>query len=171
MFFRSNVFYQYFQFFICVFIGWFMVGIWNGQFQYNKDMMISEQCSCQRYFCMPCKKPEDTRITEMRNTEVANSYYRSYRYTPLSATEDEIGRWRFLTEKYNYEMINQEPRVGLNGMWKLEVNRVKTQGEKFINDHDSKNKLVTGRLKLDGMHHHIDPFSGVKYLITFEVVL
>ena len=46
---------------------------------------------------------------------------RTYRYNAVNIEEDLTRRWRYLTKKHNYEMINQEPRIGLNGMWKQEV--------------------------------------------------
>ena len=64
-----------------------------------------------------------------------NLFIRSYRYKPLSADEDEINRWRLLTKKYHYEMINQEPRVGVNGMWKEEVNAVDAKAIEFLKRH------------------------------------
>ena len=49
---------------------------------------------------------------------------RTYRYNALNIEEDLTRRWRYLTKKYNYEMINQEPRIGLNGMWKEEYREI-----------------------------------------------
>ena len=60
---------------------------------------------------------------------------RTYRYKPLSAGEDEINRWRVLTKKFHYEMINQEPRIGINGMWKMEVNDLDKKAMTFLNQY------------------------------------
>jgi len=61
--------------------------------------------------------------------------FRSYRYKAQSSAEGEASRWRYLTQKYNYEMINQEPRIGLNGMWREEVQNVDKVGQTLVRSH------------------------------------
>ena len=62
-------------------------------------------------------------------------FFSSYRYKPLSAAEDELNRWRLLTKKYHYEMINQEPRIGINGMWKIEFTAVDKKAKEYLLEH------------------------------------
>ena len=53
---------------------------------------------------------------------------RSIAYKPTEVASQEVNRWKYFTQKHLYEMINQDPRIGLNGMWRLEVEEVNKYG-------------------------------------------
>nr|CAB3230942.1 chondroitin sulfate synthase 3-like [Phallusia mammillata] len=174
---RNN---QKFQFLLSFAAGWFVFGqLWTQEISKAFDVAgfpwfeprPIQQCVCQRFVdaCLPCGNIRLDMETKMKNNlDISKSYYRSYRYKPLSSVEDETHRWRFLTSRHNYEITNQEPRIGLNGMWKREVDEVDKISKVFIRTHDSNTKKSTGPLSVTGMFRKSDPFHGFTYLVNLE---
>ena len=60
--------------------------------------------------------------------------HRSAKYIPTKVEEQSVNRWKYFTSKHLYEMINQDPRIGLNGMWRQEVETVNKYGLQGLMD-------------------------------------
>ncbi|XP_035687961.1 chondroitin sulfate synthase 1-like [Branchiostoma floridae] len=78
----------------------------------------------------------------------------------------EVIRWFHFTEKHLYENLDDDPRIGLIGRWKEDVQDIQEQAVRII----SKEEKTQWRLaKLNYGYKRIDAFRGMDYVLDMEV--
>jgi len=88
---------------------------------------------------------------------------RSFEFKPRKIDDDVTRRFALMTSSHRYEMLTGEPRIGLNGVWRQEVEKVKSFGEKLV-----KEKNGAGDFEMIDLFRHDDAFAGIHYVITFQ---
>ncbi|XP_019630466.1 PREDICTED: chondroitin sulfate synthase 3-like [Branchiostoma belcheri] len=79
----------------------------------------------------------------------------------------EVIRWYYFTEKHLYENLDDDPRIGLIGRWKEDVQDIQEQAVRIISKEEKTQwKLV----KLHSGYKRIDAFRGMDYVLDMEVV-
>nr|XP_002131646.1 chondroitin sulfate synthase 3-like isoform X1 [Ciona intestinalis] len=160
------------QFIFSFCVGWFVLGhFWTEEMDkaFKRGELnvqsYEEHCSCDHLapVCPPCNGVVDVQSQRQQNIKISESYYRTYKYKPLAHSEDLTNRWRMLTHKHQYEMINQEPRVGLNGMWRVEVNQAEQQAK-----HIAIKNGAESSIEMKEIFQRVDAFHGTTYIVNYE---
>jgi len=107
----------------------------------------------RKFFCDKFEKSQN----------LPSSYYRSFEFKPRKIDDDVTRRFALMTSSHRYEMLTGEPRIGLNGVWRQEVEKVKSFGEKLV-----KEKNGAGDFEMIDLFRHDDAFAGIHYVITFQ---
>ncbi|XP_066301800.1 chondroitin sulfate synthase 1-like [Branchiostoma lanceolatum] len=85
-------------------------------------------------------------------------------YRPKSMYE--VIRWYYFTDKHLYENLDDDPRIGLIGRWKEDVQDIQEQAVRIVSKEENTQwKLV----RLHYGYKRIDPFRGTDYVLDMEV--
>lgn len=160
------------QFWLSVCIGWYFCGkIWEFAFSFTESR--GNKLSKNEFWhglCPPCRESvcpacdyDEARIKNIRfsrNMNVENSFFRKYPYKSQNSKEGMVNRWEVVSEKHRFEMINEEPRIGLIGMHNLEKIEIDSVAKNFIKgmDHDEEMQFARFWKKTD-------PFQGTLYYV------
>nr|XP_006814085.1 PREDICTED: chondroitin sulfate synthase 1-like [Saccoglossus kowalevskii] len=78
----------------------------------------------------------------------------------------EVLRWAYFNEKYLFENLDDDPRIGLIGSFKFDVQDVLQQALDFVNkDSDEEYRLFN---LLNG-YRRVDPAKGAEYILDLEL--
>ncbi|XP_070565711.1 chondroitin sulfate synthase 1-like [Ptychodera flava] len=78
----------------------------------------------------------------------------------------EVLRWAYFTEKHLYENLDDDPRIGLIGNYKHDVNDILSEALLMINSYGSPQYTFE---KLTNGYRQVDSLKGAEYILDLEV--